>query len=79
MEHTAHAERVLRLVLRAVRDFIVERTKAFGSMAIRCGARIVCGKPEDFGKWVFGVVWVCHVGERLGSEGQFFEQITFVR
>jgi hypothetical protein len=75
VEHTANTKRVLRFVLRAVRNFIVEWAKPLGSVTVRGGAHIADRESENFSERVLWLRLICHVTEILRSKFEFFEQI----
>ena len=43
----SHTQRVVRFILRAIRDFIVERTEAFCPVTVCGSAHVARWKPED--------------------------------
>jgi hypothetical protein len=60
LEHAAYPKWVLRFVLRAVRNFVIERAKALRSVTMRGGTRIANRETEDFSERVFRLLLICH-------------------
>ena len=64
--------------LRAIRHFVVERAKAFCSVAVRGGAHVANRKSKDFRKRMLCLCLICHVRKSLCGLFDFFEQFPIL-
>ncbi len=79
MKYATNTQWVLCFIFRAIRNFIVKRAEALGSMTIGTQTCITCRKSKDFCEWMLQMFFGCHVRKRLRSQYKFFEEISFIK